>query len=80
MSFPIPQSDDQDSGLTISPESPTPVETDQIASQSDEPTMWTIRGIEPETRRVIEKAGKRSGKNLGQFFLTASFERQLLLF
>lgn len=68
MTPPISQSDDQDLGQTILPKSPTPVETDQISSQSDEPAKWTIRGIEPETRRVIEKAAKRSGKNLGQFF------------
>ena len=36
--------------------------------QSPEPAKWTVRGIEPETRLVIEKAAARTSKTLGQFF------------
>lgn len=28
---------------------------------------WTIKGIEVETRRAIEKAAKKEGKGIGQF-------------
>lgn len=51
-------------GQTKQLESPTPPES----GKSTEPAKWTIRGIEPETRLVIEKAATRSGKTLGQFF------------
>jgi hypothetical protein len=33
-----------------------------------EPSKWTIRGVDTETRRFIDKAAERSGKTLGQFF------------
>lgn len=56
--------DPQTSGQTKRVESPTPI----YRVKSTEPAKWTIRGIEPETRLVIEKAATRSGKTLGQFF------------
>lgn len=31
------------------------------------PVTWSIRGVEPDTRRVIEKAAQRTGKTLGQY-------------
>ena len=31
------------------------------------PVTWSIRGVEPDTRRVIEKAAERTGKTLGQY-------------
>lgn len=31
------------------------------------PVPWSIRGVEPETRRVLEKAADRAGKTLGQY-------------
>ena len=31
------------------------------------PVPWSIRGVEPETRRVLEKVAERAGKTLGQY-------------
>ncbi|WP_229310872.1 hypothetical protein [Larkinella arboricola] len=31
------------------------------------PVPWSIRGVEPDTRRVIEKAAERTGKTIGQY-------------
>ena len=31
------------------------------------PVTWSVRGVEPDTRRVIEKAAERIGKTLGQY-------------
>ena len=28
---------------------------------------WSVRGVERETRAIIEKAAERAGKNLGQY-------------
>lgn len=56
--------DPQTVGRTEQPKSPTSIES----GKSPEPAKWTTRSIEPETRRVIEKAATRSGKTLGQFF------------
>jgi uncharacterized protein (DUF1778 family) len=59
-----PQSERQ----TETRESPTTNKGGRPTRSTPEPAKWTIRGIEPETRRVIEKAADRSGKTLGQFF------------
>lgn len=64
----MPDSEPQAVGQTETPKSPTSSKGGRPPRQSSEPTKWTIRGIEPETRRVIEKASKRTGKTLGQFF------------
>lgn len=48
--------------------SPTSSKGGRPTRQTPEPPKWTVRGIEPETRRVIEKAAERTGKTLGQFF------------
>jgi hypothetical protein len=63
-----PELDPQAEGQTETPKSPTPSKVGRPARQSPEPAKWTVRGIEPETRRVIEKAAERTGKTLGQFF------------
>lgn len=68
MSDQLSDSESQAAGQTETPKSPTPSKGGRPPRQSPEPTKWTIRGIEPETRRVIEKAAKRTGKTLGQFF------------
>jgi hypothetical protein len=34
---------------------------------STAPVTWSIRGVETETRRVIEKAAERTGKTLGNY-------------
>ena len=31
------------------------------------PVTWSIRGVERETRSIIEKAAERAGKTLGQY-------------
>ncbi|SFE54139.1 hypothetical protein [Spirosoma endophyticum] len=59
-----PDLDPQTTGQTETQKSPTA----PTAAKSTEPAKWTIRGIEPETHLVIEKAATRSGKTLGQFF------------
>lgn len=37
------------------------------ARAGSSPVTWSIRGVEADTRRVIEKAAERSGKTLGQY-------------
>jgi uncharacterized protein (DUF1778 family) len=59
-----PDPDPEAVGQTKAQNSPTSPK----AAKSTEPAKWTVRGIEPETRLVIEKAATRSGKTLGQFF------------
>jgi uncharacterized protein (DUF1778 family) len=68
MSDQPPDSDPQAEGQTETLKSPTPSKGGRPTRQSPEPAKWTVRGIEPETRRVIEKAAERTGKTLGQFF------------
>jgi hypothetical protein len=63
-----PDLDPQVEGQTETQKSPTPSKGGRPTRQSPEPAKWTVRGIEPETRRVIEKAAERMGKTLGQFF------------
>jgi hypothetical protein len=36
-------------------------------SASSTAVTWSVRGVERETRAVIEKAAERAGKNLGQY-------------
>ena len=38
--------------------------------EEPEPPKWTIRGVDRETRTVIEKASDRAGKTLGEYFST----------
>jgi uncharacterized protein (DUF1778 family) len=59
-----PDPDQKAAGQTEAQKSPTAPKE----AKSTEPAKWTVRGIEPETRLVIEKAATRSGKTLGQFF------------
>lgn len=63
-----PDSEPQAEGQTKTQISPTSSKGGRPARQTPEPPKWTVRGIEPETRRVIEKAAERTGKTLGQFF------------
>lgn len=37
------------------------------ARESSAPVTWSIRGVEPDTRRTIEKAAERAGKTIGQY-------------
>ena len=63
-----PDSDPQVEGQTETQLSPTASKGGRPTRQTPEPPKWTVRGIELETRRVIEKAAERTGKTLGQFF------------
>lgn len=38
--------------------------------EDPEPPKWTIRGVDRETRTVIEKASDRAGKTLGEYMNT----------
>ena len=68
MSDQATDSNNQAEGQTETQTSPTIPKGGRPLRQSPEPAKWTVRGIEPETRRVIEKAADRTGKTLGQFF------------
>ena len=35
--------------------------------QAGNPVTWSIRGVERDTRAVIEKAAERAGKTIGQY-------------
>lgn len=35
--------------------------------QGAAPVPWSVRGVEADTRRVIEKAAERTGKTIGQY-------------
>ncbi|MCK8496124.1 hypothetical protein M0L20_29930 [Spirosoma sp. RP8] len=48
------------------PLAPTPPEK-PISIKSTSPVTWSIRGVERETRSIIEKAAERAGKTLGQY-------------
>jgi|GEM_PF-3767937 len=46
----------------------TPKEKEEkTAIDTSKPVTWSIRRVEPDTRRVIEKAAERIGKTLGQY-------------
>jgi hypothetical protein len=38
------------------------------AKEGTEPPKWTIRGVDLETRSIIDKATKKQGLTLGEFF------------
>ncbi len=62
--------DNQD-GMTESTLSTTstekPSKIGRPARQSAAPVPWSVRGVEADTRRVIEKAAERVGKTIGQY-------------
>lgn len=62
--------DNQD-GMTESTLSTTPTEKPSKMGrpprQSAAPVPWSVRGVEPDTRRVIEKAAERASKTIGQY-------------
>ncbi len=37
------------------------------ATEGTQPVTWSIRGVERDTRLVIEKAAERAGKTIGQY-------------
>lgn len=50
--------------------SPTESKTNKVgrpARKESSPSTWSIRGVERDTRAVIEKAAERSGKTIGQY-------------
>lgn len=46
---------------------PDPANKDSIFSKGSNPVTWSIRGVERDTRAVIEKAAERAGKTIGQY-------------
>ncbi|OUJ71050.1 hypothetical protein [Hymenobacter crusticola] len=40
---------------------------DSISPKGNSPVTWSIRGVERDTRAVIEKAAERAGKTIGQY-------------
>ena len=38
-----------------------------LKTKTQGPVTWSIRGVQPDTRLVIEKAAHRSGKTIGQY-------------
>lgn len=58
-------------GVTESTLSTTPTEKPSKMGrpprQSVAPVPWSVRGVEADTRRVIEKAAERTGKTIGQY-------------
>jgi hypothetical protein len=37
------------------------------STKGSNPVTWSIRGVERDTRAVIEKAAERAGKTIGQY-------------
>jgi hypothetical protein len=62
---------DTEEGMTESTLSTTPTEKStkmgRPPRQSAAPVPWSVRGVEADTRRVIEKAAERAGKTIGQY-------------
>ena len=58
-------------GMTESILSTTPTakpsKVGRPARTSAAPVPWSVRGVEADTRRVIEKAAVRTGKTIGQY-------------
>lgn len=48
---------------------PTPdsVDENSASTKGSNPVTWSIRGVERDTRAVIEKAAERAGKTIGQY-------------
>ena len=47
------------------PEDPSPAESAPVTKSG--PVTWSIRGVDRDTRLVIEKAAARAGKTIGQY-------------
>ena len=46
---------------------PTQATKAESTPKGSGPVTWSIRGVERDTRSVIEKAAERAGKTLGQY-------------
>lgn len=55
-----------ESTLSTTPEQ-APKKMGRPARASSAPMPWSVRGVESETRRVLEKAAQRVGKTIGQY-------------
>ena len=44
-----------------------PAKVGRPARKTAAPVPWSVRGVEADTRRVIEKAAERGGKTIGQY-------------
>ena len=62
---------DTQDGMTESTLSTTPIDRPvkmgRPPRKSSAPVPWSVRGVEADTRRVIEKAAERVGKTIGQY-------------
>ena len=56
-----------DLSLTGDSEDTTHKKVGRPAREGSVPVTWSIRGVERDTRAMIEKAAERSGKTLGQY-------------
>ena len=61
-----PQNSMTESTLSTTP-TEKPTKTGRPPRKGTAPVPWSVRGIEPDTRRVIEKAAERAGKTIGQY-------------
>ena len=52
----------------MEPQQPPPEQDtkNNLTVESTGPVTWSIRGVEQDTRAVIERAAERTGKTLGQ--------------
>ena len=55
-----------ESSLSTTP-TEKPTKMGRPARTSAAPVPWSVRGVEADTRRVIEKAAERTGKTIGQY-------------
>lgn len=46
---------------------PDPAKSSTASTKGNSPVTWSIRGVERDTRTVIEKAAERAGKTIGQY-------------
>ncbi len=53
--------------MEAQPQSVNPDPKPNSKHKSQEPVTWSIRGVERDTRSVIEKAAERTGKTIGQY-------------
>jgi len=49
------------------PQPSTPNPKTDYSPKTRKPVTWSVRGVERDTRLVIEKAAERAGKTIGQY-------------
>jgi hypothetical protein len=61
--FGLTSTESKKNSLTISKTAKVP----RPSKEESSPVTWSIRGVERETRAIIEKAAERAGKTLGKY-------------